>query len=71
LADEGESAVAVVFAREPVKLTLGAAGRPVLFYKRGNFQAAWKSEKGFAAQRRAEDRQIERLGDGPYRQDLP
>ena len=71
LADEGESAVVVVFAREPVELTLGAAGRPVLFYKRGNFQAAWKNEKDFAAQRRAEDRQIEELGDGPYRQDLP
>ncbi len=69
LADEGDSKVAVVFGREPVELTLGVAGRPVLLYKRGNFQAAWMSEKDFADQRRAEAREIEKLGDAPYGRD--
>jgi len=70
LADEGESRVAIVFARAPTELTLGAAGRPVLLYKRGKLQAAWMSENDFAAQRRAEQREIEKLGDAPYGHDL-
>ncbi len=58
LAVRGEMPVALIVPREPVKLTLGGAGRPVLLCQKASFQVKWFTEEELVRQRQKEDHKV-------------